>query len=67
MLYLWQEKVGSVFGKLEAAKRYVRGGYDVVVDGIIGPWFLKPWLNIVQEKNQCASDFAVLGYMNRML
>lgn len=34
---------------LEAAKRYVRGGYDVIVDGIIGPWFLKPWLDIVQE------------------
>lgn len=34
---------------LEAAKRYVRGGYDVVVDGIIGPWFLRPWLKIVQE------------------
>ena len=28
---------------LEAAKRYARGGYDVIVDGIIGPWFLKPW------------------------
>ena len=34
---------------LEAAKRYVRGGYDVIVDGIIGPWFLEPWLDIVRE------------------
>lgn len=34
---------------LEAAKRYARGGYDVIVDGIIGPWFLKPWLKIIQE------------------
>ena len=33
----------------EAAKRYARGGYDVIVDGIIGPWFLEPWRNIVQE------------------
>ena len=24
---------------LEAAKRYVRGGYDGIVDGIVGPWF----------------------------
>ena len=32
---------------LEAAKRYARGGYDVIVDGIVGPWFLKPWLRIV--------------------
>ena len=34
---------------LEAAKRFARGGYDVIVDGIIGPWFLEPWLNVVQE------------------
>ena len=34
---------------LEASKRHVRGGYDVIVDGIIGPWFLTPWLNIVRE------------------
>ena len=35
---------------LEAAKRYVRGGgYDVIVDGIISPWVLEPWLNIVRE------------------
>lgn len=34
---------------LEAAKRFVRGGYDVIVDGIIGPWFLEPWLKIAQD------------------
>ena len=34
---------------LEAAKGFVRGNYDVIVDGIIGPWFLEPWLNIAQE------------------
>lgn len=34
---------------LEAAKRFARGGYDVIVDGIIGPWFLEPWLNTVKE------------------
>ncbi|MGI6216979.1 MAG: AAA family ATPase [Coriobacteriales bacterium] len=34
---------------LEAAKRLARGGYDVVVDGIIGPWFLEPWRSLVQE------------------
>ena len=30
-------------------RTYARGGYDVIVDGIVGPWFLEPWLNIVQE------------------
>lgn len=34
---------------LHAAKRFARGGYDVVVDGIIGPWFLDPWIEAVQE------------------
>ncbi|GIN88066.1 hypothetical protein J6TS2_44520 [Heyndrickxia sporothermodurans] len=34
---------------LESAKRFARGGYDVIIDGIVGPWFLKPWLNIVQD------------------
>ena len=28
---------------LESAKRYARGGYDVIVDGIVGPWFLEPY------------------------
>lgn len=34
---------------LEAAKRFVHSGYDVIVDGIIGIWFLEPWLKIVQD------------------
>lgn len=34
---------------LEAAKRFARGGYDVIVDGIIGPWFLEPWLKIARQ------------------
>ena len=34
---------------LEAAKRYARGGYDVIVDGIIGPWFLEPWLSAAEQ------------------
>lgn len=35
---------------LEAAKCFVCGGYDVIVDGIIGPWFLDPWRKAVQEQ-----------------
>jgi cytidylate kinase len=26
-----------------------RGGYDVFVDGIVGPWFFDPWLEAVQR------------------
>lgn len=34
---------------LNAAKRFVCGGYDVIVDGIVGPWFLEPWRNVARE------------------
>lgn len=34
---------------LETAKRFARGGYDVIVDGIIGPWFLEPWIKTARE------------------
>lgn len=34
---------------LAAAKRFVGGGYDVIVDGIVGPWFLAPWLKLISE------------------
>lgn len=34
---------------LETAKRFVKGGYDVYVDGIVGPWFLEPWLGAARE------------------
>src|SRR5207253_1773693 len=26
------------------AVRYARGGYEVVVDGIVGPWFIEPFV-----------------------
>jgi chloramphenicol 3-O-phosphotransferase len=32
-----------------SAARYARGGYEVIVDGVIGPWFLDPWLKAVQD------------------
>ncbi len=34
---------------LEAAMRYAYGGYDVIVDGIVGPWFLEPWQKIIKK------------------
>ena len=33
----------------EAAVAYALGGYSVVVDGIIGPWFVERWLVHVPE------------------
>jgi cytidylate kinase len=32
-----------------SAKRFSAGGYEVFVDGVIGPWFLKPWIQISEE------------------
>lgn len=34
---------------LEAAKCFASGGYDVIVDGIVGPWFLEPWLKATMD------------------
>lgn len=42
----------------EAAKRFMLGGYDVIVDGIVGPWFLKPWLKAACEG--CEVHYIVL-------
>jgi predicted kinase len=32
-----------------AAATYAKGGYEVLVDGIVGPWFFDPWLAVVAE------------------
>lgn len=32
-----------------AAHSYVRGDYEVIVDGIVGPWFLGPWEILAKE------------------
>ena len=42
----------------DAAKRFARGGYDVVVDGVVGPWFLEPWLQAAREG--CLVHYLVL-------
>lgn len=31
---------------VHAAATFAKAGYDVVVDGIIGPWFLQPWQHL---------------------
>jgi predicted kinase len=34
-----------------AAAAYARGGYDVLVDGIVGPWLFEPWLAIAKKES----------------
>ena len=32
-----------------AANSFALGGYDVVVDGVVGPWLIEPWLQLARE------------------
>lgn len=34
---------------LQAAKRYADGGYDVIIDGVVGPWLLEPWQELAAQ------------------
>jgi cytidylate kinase len=38
---------------------FARGGYDVVVDGIVGPWFLPPF-RAASERHHLAVSYVVL-------
>jgi cytidylate kinase len=38
---------------------FARGGYDVVVDGIVGPWFLPPF-RAAAERDHLAVSYVVL-------
>jgi hypothetical protein len=39
-----------------AVVAYARGGYDVVVDGIVGPWFLPPFDKLVRQDGLAVSN-----------
>jgi cytidylate kinase len=41
------------------AGSFARGGYDVVVDGIVGPWFLPPFRE-ASERDHLAMSYVVL-------
>ncbi len=32
-----------------SASRFALGGYETIVDGIIGPWFLDPWFQAISK------------------
>ncbi|AYE39263.1 hypothetical protein D1B17_11745 [Companilactobacillus zhachilii] len=34
---------------LEATKVFADNGYEVIVDGIVGPWFLQPWMELTRN------------------
>jgi predicted kinase len=33
-----------------SAAAFVQGGYEVIVDGIVGPWFFDPWLAVARDR-----------------
>jgi adenylate kinase family enzyme len=43
----------------DAAARYALGGYDVIIDGIVGPWFLDK-LRGVLRRHRIATSYVVL-------
>jgi chloramphenicol 3-O-phosphotransferase len=44
---------------VEAALGFARGGYDVIADGIVGPWFLEPF-RAASVLHRIPIDYAVL-------
>lgn len=34
---------------LSAAEQFAKNGYDVFIDGIVGPWFLEPWKKLIRQ------------------
>jgi cytidylate kinase len=33
------------------AKSFADGGYEVFVDGVIGPWFINPWVKLARDNS----------------
>lgn len=40
------------------AARFSEGGYEVIVDGVVGPWHLKPWIQTTN--NAVAVHYVIL-------
>jgi chloramphenicol 3-O-phosphotransferase len=53
-----QQNIVVVGVIVDAALAYARGGYDVIIDGIVGPWFLDPFRDAA--KNGVSFDYVVL-------
>lgn len=50
----WNDEAGDqnevvVNAVTAIAKQFLAGGYEVYVDGVIGPWFLEQWLKLASE------------------
>lgn len=50
----WQDGSGDqneivIEAMAASAVRFAEGGYEVYVDGVIGPWFLEPWRKVAES------------------
>ena len=47
------QNISAVEAMSAAAARFDRGGYEVFIDGIVGPWFLEPWTHLELPVDYC--------------
>lgn len=50
----WKDESGDqnevvIRAAAASAKQFSAGGYEVYVDGVIGPWFLEQWLKLAND------------------
>lgn len=50
----WKDEAGDqnevvVNAVTASAKQFLTGGYEVYIDGVIGPWFLEQWLKLADK------------------
>lgn len=48
-----EQNIAAIEAMSLAAARFTRAGYEVFIDGIVGPWFLEPWLNLGVAVDYC--------------
>lgn len=51
---------------LQAAARFAQGGYDVIVDGVVGSWFLEPWFRLAARAGRCTISFCARLFPKRV-
>ena len=49
-----EQKETMIESAAACAQRFSEGGYEVYVDGVIGPWYLGPWINIAEKGTAAA-------------
>jgi cytidylate kinase len=48
-----EQNITAIEAMSLAGARFARAGYEVFIDGIVGPWFLEPWLKLGIAVDYC--------------